>query len=220
MKAKREKSELPQKETIIQIFDKILKRILTLSNVAVINFINAIFDEGFPEDSVLTYNWTESIKDDLKKTIADTIITVNGKKKFHIEAQIENDNTIVLRVFDYGYQDALKYKTVIGDRIILKFPKSKIIFLEHNNNTPDAVVLELDFGQQGKFEYQVPAMKFLDYTIDELNAQKLVILMPLYLLKLRKEIEKSKSKENANKLKVLMNDGIIKSIEETKKPET
>jgi len=38
--------------------------------------------------------------------------------------------------------------------------------------------------------------------------------MPLYLLKLRKEIEKNKSRENAIKLRDLINNGIIKSIEE------
>jgi hypothetical protein len=201
-------------EQIVLIYDKIFKRILTLSSVAVINFINGIFGKNFPLDSKLTYNWTENIKDDLEKTIADTIITVNDTEKFHVEVQINNDSTISLRVFDYGYQDALKYKKVKKDRIILEFPQSKVIYLEHNSNTPDNVILELKFGKQGSFEYKIPTMKFLDYSIDELNNQHLVILLPLYLLKLRKEIEKSPSQENALKLKSLINDGIIKSIED------
>ena len=111
----------------------------------------------------------------------------------------------------------MKYKKVEKDRIILEFPQSKIIFLEHNSNTPDTVILELDFKNQGKFEYKIPAMKFLDYSIDDINKQHLVILLPLYLLKLRKEIEKEQSKENALKLKLLINDGIIKSIEDNEK---
>ena len=204
-------------DNITQIYDKIFKRILTLSNVAVVNFINGIFNKNFPTDSKLTYNWTENIKNSLEKTIADTIITVNDTEKFHAEVQINRDNTISLRVFDYGYQDALKYKKVEKDRIILEFPQSKIIFLEHNSNTPDTVILELDFKNQGKFEYRIPAMKFLDYSIDDLNKHNLVILLPLYLLKLRKEIEKEQSTENALKLKALINDGIIKSIEDNEK---
>jgi len=204
-------------DNITQIYDKIFKRILTLSNVAVVNFINGIFNKNFPTDSKLTYNWTENIKNSLEKTIADTIITVNDTEKFHAEVQINKDNTISLRVFDYGYQDALKYKKVEKDRIILEFPQSKIIFLEHNSNTPDTVILELDFKNQGKFEYRIPAMKFLDYSIDDLNKHNLVILLPLYLLKLRKEIEKEQSTENALKLKALINDGIIKSIEDNEK---
>jgi len=204
-------------ENIAQIYDKVFKRILTLSNVAVITFINGIFDRNFPTGSKLTYNWTESIKNSLEKTIADTIITVNDSEKFHIEVQINSDSTIAMRVFDYGYQDALKYKKVEPDRIILEFPQSKVIYLEHNSNTPDTVVLELDFKNQGKFEYKIPAMKFLDYSIDELNKQHLAILLPLYLLKLRREIEKEQSTENALKLKALIGDGIIKSIEDNEK---
>ena len=206
-------------ENIAQIYDKIFKRILTLSNVAVINFINGIFNKTFPKDSKLTYNWTENIKNSLDKTIADTIITVNDTEKFHAEVQINNDSTIVLRVFDYGYQDALKYRKTDSDRIILEFPQSKVIFLEHSSNTPDEVILELSFGKKGKFEYKISAMKFLDYSIDELNKQNLVILLPLYLLKLRREIEKEQSTENALKLKALINDGIIKSIEDNEAAE-
>ena len=204
-------------DNIVQIYDKIFKRILTLSNVAVVNFINGIFNRNFPKDSKLTYNWTENIKNSLEKTIADTIITVNDAEKFHAEAQINSDSTIALRVFDYGYQDALKYKKVENNRIILEFPQSKVIFLEHNSNTPDTVVLELNFRNQGKFEYNIPTMKFLNYSIEELNKQHLVILLPLYLLKLRKEIEKEQSKNNALKLKTLINDGIIKTIEDNEK---
>ena len=74
-------------ENITQIYDKVFKRILTLSNVAVINFINGIFGKNFPKDSKLTYNWTEKyqrvtnvnvvhmqftpIDNSLEKTIAD-----------------------------------------------------------------------------------------------------------------------------------------------------
>jgi len=60
-------------------------------------------------------------------------------------------------------------------------------------------------------------MKFLNYSIEELNNQHLVILLPLYLLKLRKEIEKEPSRKNALKLKTLINDGIIKCIDDNEK---
>ena len=212
-----ERNNERKEENIAQIYDKIFKRILTLSNVAVINFINGIFNRNFPKDSKLTYNWTENIKNSLEKTIADTIITVNDTEKFHAEVQINNDSTIALRVFDYGYQDALKYRKTETGRIILEFPQPKVIFLEHNSSTPDTVILELKFGSQGNFEYNIPTMKFLDYSIEELNSRHLVILLPLYLLKLRKEIEKEQSKENALKLKALINDGIIKSIEDNER---
>ncbi len=173
-------------EEINQIYDKTLKRILTLSKTSVVNLINALFEKAFPIDSDITYNWTESVSDNLDKIIADAILTVNNVEKFHIECQINNDSTIVIRVFEYGFQEALKYKNVVDDKIILKLPHAKIIYLEPNSNTPSEVSLILQTPDSREFEYKVPTIKFLSYSIEELNKQRMVILMPLYLLKLRK----------------------------------
>ena len=107
------------------------------------------------------------------------------------------------------------------DKITLKFPQPKIILLEHNSNSPNEIVLELDFGLRGKIDFTVPTVKFLEYSIDELNAQRMVILLPLYLLKLRRGIEKAINqgtvRKNAQALKDLINDNILKTIDENEK---
>ncbi len=204
-------------ENINQIYDKTMKRILTLSNTAVINLINALFEKSLALDSEIIYNWTESIKDNLDRIIADAILTVNSKDKFHIECQIDNDATIVIRVFEYGFQEALKYKVAEGDKIILTLPQAKIIYLESGRNTPSEVSLIIRTADKNEFAYTVPTMKLLDYSIEELNKQRMVILMPLYLLKLRNDISKGATAKNASELKELMNNGIIKSIEENQR---
>lgn len=208
-------------EDTIQICDRIFKRILTLSKTPVINFINAVFDKDFSLDSEISYHWTENMKYDLERTIKDTTITVNGTEKFYIDVQINNDEPIKPGVLDYGYQSVRKRKKADTCKMTLEFPQSKIIFLEHDRNAPAHVVLEFDFLEQGKFEYNVPVMKFLSYSVDELNKRRMIILMPLYLLKLRREIEKSEKKGTVRKdaaaLKALMDDGIIKSIYDNEK---
>ena len=50
---------------IHQIYDKAFKRILTLSDKAVINLINGLFDTDYPTNSRITYNWTERFKENL-----------------------------------------------------------------------------------------------------------------------------------------------------------
>ena len=231
MQENTESQDESKKETIHQIYDSILKRILVLSNVAVINLINSLFDRNFPVDSKITYNMTESVNDKFGKTLSDTILTIHVKDeiyKFHIEVEISPDDTndisIVLRMFDYGYRDALRHKEKKDDKITIKFPKSLIILLEHNSNSPANVILELDFDEQGTFNYSVPTMKFLDHSLDELNQQKMVILLPLYLLKLRRKIDNAKKqkrnknavRENAKALKDLIN-SILNAIEENAK---
>ena len=77
-----------KEERINQIYDKILKRILTLSTKAVVNLINGLFNTNFPQDSTIVYNWTESIDDKLGKTISDTILRIHMDGeiyRFHIE---------------------------------------------------------------------------------------------------------------------------------------
>lgn len=65
-----------------------------------------LFYTDYPSDSFVSYNWTEFHNDKLKRIHADTIITINGKYCYHIEAQTYDDGTIVFHVFEYGYRHA------------------------------------------------------------------------------------------------------------------
>ncbi len=128
------------------IFDRIFKRIITLSSATIVRFINGIFDADYPIDSTVTYNWTENVDDKLKKTIADTIITINGTDSFHLEAQMyKDDESILLRVFDYGYNHSKRHPEDIFDEsgvrcgVKLKFPEQIVIYLDSSENIPDGV---------------------------------------------------------------------------------
>ena len=85
-------------ESATQIYDKIFKRILSLSNVAVINFINALFDKNFPLNSKVYQHSEESVNGNLRKTFADSILSINDSETFHMEAEITpDDHDMVLR---------------------------------------------------------------------------------------------------------------------------
>ena len=43
------------KETIFHIYDRIFKRIFNLSNTAIINLINGLFNKNYPPDSKIFY---------------------------------------------------------------------------------------------------------------------------------------------------------------------
>ena len=103
--------------TVYHIYDKLFKKILTLSSVAVVNLINGLFDTDYPTDSTITYNWTEFEKEDMRKILADTILTINGCHSYHMEAQMEEDETIILcrsnkRAIKYnlGVRSTVQYK--------------------------------------------------------------------------------------------------------------
>lgn len=195
---------------IYQIYDKILKKILTLSVKAVINLINGLFDTDYALDSTIIYNWTEHHDDDLNRTIADTIMTINGKYTYHIEAQVYEDENIEFRVFDYGYKHALKTRS---KQNILKFPEPQIIYLYHHKHIPDEKLILLDFGTQGTFQYHVPTFKLLEHNLQELDQRNLIILIPFMILRLRDSIRKERTPEVMEALRsLIMNDiiGLIK----------
>ena len=207
--------------TFSKIYDLTLKCALDLSSGAVIDFINGLFGESLPLDSEVIRTATESVSADLGgHTFSDKMITIRSaehSRRFHIEAEITSDDKeIVLKVFDYGYKDALKQHSSKAGNIILNFPQPKIIYLEHWSTAPDAVTLEINFWEQSKVNFTVPTMKFLDYSVKDLDEKRMVILLPLYLLKLRRKVESARGKEAIRQyvpeLKELLNKEILGTL--------
>lgn len=207
-------------DTVYQLYDKVFKKILTLSSTAVINLINGLFETDHPTDAVITYNWTEHVGDDMRTCLADTIVTIshdNKSRSYHIEAQMSLDENIVLRVFDYGFGHARKQSINQhpGDLAsqTLFFPEPKVILLYSKSPAPDEYILNLDFGSQGVFPYKVTTFKYLDISSEELTKKKMIILIPFELLKLRKTIEKSRTPEKLCALQHLIEHDILEAIQ-------
>jgi hypothetical protein len=184
-----------------QIFDLILKRLLRLSGPAVVQFINGLFGTNHPLDSKVEYPSTESVSRKLRKLLSDMIVIVNGVH-YHIEAEIRDDETIVIRVFEYGFAEGLRTMTVLGggERITLKFPNARIIYWETTKKAPDEAVLALEFPDGGHYDYKVKTLKFLEHDIEELEKRKLALLLPFHVLKLRKEVVSAKTSSTRTKL--------------------
>ncbi len=201
-------------EEIYQIYDKAFKRILTLSDKAVINLINGLFGTDYPTNSKITYNWTEHEDKNLKKTLSDSILTINGRDSYHIEAQMTEDEEIVFRVFEYGFGHAYKNRIIESGGESIVFPQPCIVYLDagKKDKLPDEYILTLRFREQGEFTYRVPVVKLQNISIQELNDKKLIVLLPFLLLKLRKKIEKVRSKESMEELQNLVTNDIIRTI--------
>ena len=199
---------------IYHIYDKAFKRILTLSEKTVINLINGLFDTDYPTNSNITYNWTEHEDKELKRTLADSILTINGRDSYHIEAQMTEDEEIVFRVFEYGFGHAYKNRTYENGNETMIFPRPCIVYLDEGkkDTIPDEYTLVLKFENQGEFSYKVPVFKLQSISLQELNDKKLIALLPFLLLKLRKKIERIRSKENMEELQNLVVNDIISTI--------
>lgn len=198
------------------IYDRIAKRCLTLSNRAIIRFINGVYGTDHSLDSTVTYNWTEHTDKELKRTLADTIITINGKFGYHTEFQMEVGGSISFRILEYGFHHAMKQR---GEGNVLEFPEPVLIYLYEGQDQPDIQNVIIRFGSQGEFPYRIPVIKYLNLSQRELEEKKLIILIPFQLLKLRKEMEKKRTPENLEALKKLVNHDIIEAINRNLKAE-
>lgn len=205
------KGVLPVAQKNEHIFDKVFKRMLSLSGRSVTALINGLFNTDYPPDSKITYNSTENVSSELVHTVADVILTINDIHTYHLEAQTYKDDGIIFRVFDYGYRHAVKNAGVSKDT--LQFPEPVIILFTDSQQFPEKYILNIDFGSQGIFIYEVPVYSFINMTIEEIESKNMVILLPLYILKLRKTIQKERTLQNFELLKSLIFDDIIRIIE-------
>jgi hypothetical protein len=188
-----------------QIFDAIFKKLMMLSNRAVICLINGLFNASHPVDSAIEYPTTEYISDDLKRQMLDILILIDSANLYHIEAQIDDDKNMVVRMFNYGLAVGFRNKGVSDDVIHIKFPEHKVIYWETTKASPDHITLKLELPDT-TVEYRLRSMKFLDYSIRHLEDQGLVVLIPFHLLKLRKQIESAKTSEQRTVLAGQMNE--------------
>ena len=95
------------------------------------------------------------------------------------------------------------------------FPRPCIVYLDEGkkDKIPDEYTLILKFEDQGKFSYKVPVFKLQSISLEELNDKKLIALLPFLLLKLRKKMEKIRSKENMEELQRLVVNDIMSNVD-------
>jgi hypothetical protein len=183
-----------------ELFDRLFKELLRLSDTAVINFINGLFGEDHPLSSTVERSNTEFIKANGEKIVGDMILVIGGAYSYLIETQIADDKSMAVRVFEYGFLQG-KYKlNYRNNRIILRFPKARVIYWEPSARTPDFLQLQLEFPDGSFYNYRVETFKVPNFTVEELEARKLSLLLPYYPLGLRRKFQKAKSGEARQKL--------------------
>jgi DNA-binding NarL/FixJ family response regulator len=202
-------------EDHFELFDRLFKRLMSLSNRATISFINALFGTHYALNSIVEYPSTETQNAKGRKRTADMLIRIIDKAGEHLyllEAQIKNDANIAIRVFEYTF--GLARWRYLEDEGVWEvyFPEARLIFLEGRRNTPESETIRIRFGDQGTFDYKIPALRFFKYSIAELEEQGLTLLLPFYVLKLRHKVERAQTGEKRRLLAEEMA-GILQDLE-------
>ena len=194
--------------------DQVMKILFSTSNKVLVKLLNGIFNENFNVDEVeLTVSNNEFVEDDLGILRGDMFFDILNKNynkaSYHIEFQTKNDNTMIVRMFEYGFKkgkEQLKsFKKYKEEMRTIYFPKQKVIFFEENKNIKNKLKLKIVFPDEQEIIYSVDVMKYWEYSDEELRERKMYPLMPLQLFNLRKELEKAHNKNDLDKIKELSN---------------
>jgi hypothetical protein len=176
------------------VFDLLFKQLLHLSTRAIVSFINGLFGTKYPPDSTVEYLSTETVSKKLRPLMSDIRLRINNDT-YIIEAQISFDGEMMIRVFEYGYYSGLSEKTfedtIEGTIRTIKIPPARIIYWEGTSQTPPEQTLRLRFSDGSYYDYGVETFEPLKHSVKELGKKGLAILLPFYVLKLRKQVEKA-----------------------------
>jgi hypothetical protein len=190
---------MPDTDKPHDLFDLAFKRLMHLSNTAVINFINGLFGTNHPLTSKVEYFSTEAVNDKLQKTNKDMVIGIETSR-YITEIQRKDDKTMPLRIFIYSYNAALNTRTADTQGVItLDFPKAAVIYLENTGKTSETLLLR--FPDNTEHTFTVPVLNLLEYSIPDIEKQNLQLLLPFCVLKLYDKVKQAKSSDERSRYK-------------------
>ena len=201
------KSKESNQQNIPLDMDEIMKMLFRLSDKLTIRMINSLFGKNIPLDAIVIPENVEihrfsQIDTTIEKFRTDIILNINGER-FHIEFQTVNDETMSVRMFEYGFMIAIQEiksnLTNTKDGIKLNYPNQYVIFVEQNDNIPEhELTMKVILWDGDEKEYKVPLMQYWKETIDSLEAKHLEPLLQLQVFKIRKSLaEIARSKKSA-----------------------
>lgn len=119
--------------------------------------------------------------------VADSVFRI-GTRTYHVECQSNPDGTIAIRMLEYDFYIALKDARKGRDGVYhVQMPGSGILYLRHNQDTPDEVVTELEMADGTKIRYRVPIIKVQDYSLEDIFEKNLFIMLPFYIMRYEQE---------------------------------
>lgn len=181
--------------------DEILKSLFALSSTVLINMLNSLFKENYAAESTeLSFSSNEFVDDAYNILRGDLFLKLSDADKsnhYHIEIQTLNDDSMVIRMLEYGISKAKEVAKYVGDQeeTVFYIPKQLVIFIEQNSSIKDELRLRLIFQDGQEVEYRVPVMKYWEYGKEEILEQKLYPLLPLQVFKLRYHMERIKQRK-------------------------
>ncbi len=184
-------------------FDDVFRTLVVEHSSLLISLINEMFPgtNYSGNEKTIPLNETYFINRDTgeqDKRILDSalaIISSDGASRiFHLECQSTPDGSMILRIFEYDTQIALKTSGIVEGNILeIAMPTTGILYLRSNSSTPDKMTIKLIAPSGDNLRYDVPIMKLKDYDCDSILEKELYFLIPFYLFNFEDDFDKIES---------------------------
>ena len=184
------------------IFDDVFRTMVEKLPYLAVPLINEVFNTSYPENVEITQLRNEHQQED-GEIITDCCLKIN-RKLYHIECQSLDDTTMAIRMIEYDFAIAIENAQKRGRRYRIEFPRSCVIYLRSNKNTPDALEVEVVFPDGKIHLYQIPTIKLENYTKDSIFEKNLLMLLPFYVMRYEKCVHSIS--ENSEILQQLLNE--------------
>lgn len=129
------------------------------------------------------------------KIITDSNFNI-GDASYQIECQSTEDGDMIIRVWGYGAQIALREASFDNENcaLHLKFPNTAILYLRHKKSAPATTKVTVEFPG-ASCSYHVPNIKIKDYSIDDIFEKKLYFFIPFHIFAYESNFQRFETKQ-------------------------
>lgn len=195
------------------VYDDVFRTMLERTPKLIVYLINEVFSENYDESEPVTLLQNEHLSED-RKIVTDSYIKICNKY-YHIECQSNPDGSMAIRMMEYDFMIALQNAEKQGYDYTIKYPNSCVLYLRHNNNTPDYITVNVVLPNKSSFIYKTPIVKVQNYDIDDIFEKKLLAFLPYYIMRYgKRQLEEIESDSDKRKVFVEIYEKIFNKVQE------
>lgn len=182
----------------VMLWDEILKAIVDVMPGQLFPLLKEVLGREYPKGTSIRLlstehsTYAEAPEQPPNSRLADIVLVVNGTDYYHLECQMRNDGSMVIRMVAYDLHVAMQHGTTQDGEtgeITMKFPNSIVIYPEKNASIPDFLRCRLIFHDGSEHIYQIPTVRIQSYSLEEILEKHLDLFIPYMILRLRPRLK-------------------------------
>lgn len=179
-----------EKVSVNTPYDDVFRTLIVKGVALRIPFLNEIFHpkKKFPDnveiEIISNEYYIEEGNGNQKKIETDSGLRVNGIT-YHVECQSLDDGTIVVRMFEYDINMAIRESRYENFHLTVKLPASGVLFLRTTGKTPMEMMVTIEAGDS-RLTYPVKTLRLSDYSLKDLADKNLYFLLPFGMFNVKK----------------------------------